>query len=195
MKNQTNKKPNPKKAQSGPNSLLIWASIILFIIASFAFLPDESSNEVEVSYNTYKELLAENKIKEASIENDNSFHGELFNPETLTNKHGAPFEDRTLFVVYLPSDYSDQIALWDEKNIEYNFEGEKIDWTSWMLGFAPWLLLIAFWLFLIRRMQGSGNGMNNVFSFGKSKAKIFSGNQKKVKFKDVAGCVEAKEEL
>ena len=37
--------------------------------------------------------------------------------------------------------------------------------------------------------------MNNVFSFGKSKAKIFSGNQKKVKFKDVAGCVEAKEEL
>ena len=195
MKNQTNKKPNPKKTQSGPSSLFIWASIILFIIASFAFLPDESANEVEVSYNTYKELLSENKIKEASIENDNSFHGELFNPETLINKHGASFEDRTLFVVYLPSDYSDQIALWDEKNIEYNFEGEKIDWTSWLLGFAPWLLLIAFWLFLIRRMQGSGNGMNNVFSFGKSKAKIFSGNQKKVKFKDVAGCVEAKEEL
>ena len=80
--------------------------------------------------------------------------------------------------VQLPSDYSDQIALWDEKNIEYNFEGEKIDWTSWLLGFAPWLLLIAFWLFLIRRMQGSGNGMNNVFSFGKSKAMIFSGNSK-----------------
>ena len=81
MKNQTNKKPNPKKTQSGPSSLLIWASIILFIIASFAFLPDESANEVEVSYNTYKELLAENKIKEASIENDNSFHGELFNQQ------------------------------------------------------------------------------------------------------------------
>ena len=74
MKNQTNKKPNPKKTQTGPSSLLIWESIILFIIASFAFLPDESANEVEVSYNTYKELLAENKIKEASIENDNSFH-------------------------------------------------------------------------------------------------------------------------
>mgnify|MGYP005655844651 CR=1 FL=1 len=51
MKNQTNKKPNPKKTQTGPSSLLIWASIILFIIASFAFLPDESANEVEVSYN------------------------------------------------------------------------------------------------------------------------------------------------
>ena len=29
MKNQTNKKPNPKKTQTGPSSLLIWASIIL----------------------------------------------------------------------------------------------------------------------------------------------------------------------
>ena len=54
MKNQTNKKPSPKKSSSGPSSLLIWASIILFIIASFAFLPDESDNEVEISYNTYK---------------------------------------------------------------------------------------------------------------------------------------------
>ena len=86
MKNQKNKKPNSKKVQSGPSSLLIWASIILFIIASFAFLPDETANEVEVSYNTYKRLLAENKIKEASIENDNSFHGELLNPQTLVNK-------------------------------------------------------------------------------------------------------------
>ncbi|MBT5489832.1 MAG: ATP-dependent zinc metalloprotease FtsH, partial [Candidatus Marinimicrobia bacterium] len=46
-----------------------------------------------------------------------------------------------------------------------------------------------------RRMQGSNSGMNNVFSFGKSKAKMFSANQKKVKFGDVAGCIEAKEEL
>jgi cell division protease FtsH len=44
-------------------------------------------------------------------------------------------------------------------------------------------------------MQGSNSGMNNVFSFGKSKAKMFSSNQKKVKFPDVAGCIEAKEEL
>ena len=195
MKNTTNKKPDKKKNSNSSNSMLIWFAIIFFVIASFAFLPDESANEVEISYNSYKELLAENKIKSASIENDNSFHGELFEETTLINKNGAEFKERTLFVVFLPSDYSEQISVWDEKNIEYNFEGEKIDWTGWLLGFAPWLLLIAFWLFLLRRMQGSGSGMNNVFSFGKSKAKIFSGKQKKVKFKDVAGCIEAKEEL
>jgi cell division protease FtsH len=158
-------------------------------------LPNESANEVEISYNTYKELLSDNKIKEASIENDNSFHGELLVPATLINKNGAEFTERAFFVVYLPSDYTDQIKIWDEKSIEYNFEGDKIDWTRTLIGFAPWLLLIAFWIFMIRRMQGSNSGMNNVFSFGKSKAKMFSANQKKVKFGDVAGCIEAKEEL
>jgi len=162
---------------------------------SLSLLPNESANEVEISYNTYKELLSDNKIKEASIENDNSFHGELLVPATLINKNGAEFTERTFFVVYLPSDYTDQIKIWDEKSIEYNFEGDKIDWTRTLIGFAPWLLLIAFWIFMIRRMQGSNSGMNNVFSFGKSKAKMFSANQKKVKFGDVAGCIEAKEEL
>ena len=79
---------------------------------------------------------------------------ENFLVETLINKHGASFEDRTLFVVYLPSDYSDQIALWDEKNIEYNLKARKLIGLVGCL-VCSWLLLIAFWLFLIRRMQGS----------------------------------------
>ena len=141
---------------------------------SLSLLPNESENEVEISYNTYRNLLSENQIKEASIENDNSFHGELSSPATLINTNGAEFTERTLFVVYLPADYTDQIKIWDEKSVEYNFEGEKIDWTSWLLGFAPWLLLIGFWIFMIRRMQGSNNGMNNVFSLSHYFSKIVS---------------------
>ena len=189
------KKSLKKKSKANNSSSFIWLAMIFFVMLSLSLLPNESANEVEVSYNTYKELLADSQIKEASIENDNSFHGELLNATTLVNKNGAEFTDRTLFVVYLPADYTDQIKIWDEKGIEYNFEGEKIDWTNWLLGFAPWLLLIGFWIFMLRRMQGSNSGMNNVFSFGKSKAKMFSSSQKKVKFPDVAGCVEAKEEL
>jgi len=189
------KKSLKKKPKANNSSSFIWLAMIFFVMLSLSLLPNESANEVEVSYNTYKELLADNQIKEASIENDNSFHGKLLNPTTLINKNGAEFTERTLFVVYLPADYTNQIKIWDDKGIEYNFEGEKIDWTNWLLGFAPWLLLIGFWIFMLRRMQGSNSGMNNVFSFGKSKAKMFSSNQKKVKFSDVAGCVEAKEEL
>jgi len=170
-------------------------AILFFVILALSILPNDMDNEVEISYNSYQELLSSEKIEKATIEQDNSFHGTLRESATLTNKNGAIFEERTKFVVYLPSDYSEQIELWDGVGIEYNFEGESINWTSWLLGFAPWLLLIGFWIFMIRRMQNTNSGMNNVFSFGKSKAKMFSSNLPKVKFLDVAGCVEAKEEL
>ena len=185
-------KPKQKPSNSSP---LIWMAILFFVIFALSILPNDMDNEVEISYNSYQELLSSEKIEKATIEQDNSFHGTLKESVTLTNKNGAIFEERTKFVVYLPSDYSKQIELWDGVGIEYNFEGETINWTSWLLGFAPWLLLIGFWIFMIRRMQKTNSGMNNVFSFGKSKAKIFSSNLPKVKFLDVAGCVEAKEEL
>ena len=193
-KKRTKKNLKPKQ-QPSKSSPLIWMAILFFVIFALSILPNDMDNEVEISYNSYQELLSSEKIEKATIEQDNSFHGTLRESATLTNKNGAIFEERTRFLVYLPSDYSEKIELWDGVGIEYNFEGETINWTSWLLGFAPWLLLIGFWIFMIRRMQNTNSGMNNVFSFGKSKAKMFSSNLPKVKFLDVAGCVEAKEEL
>jgi len=60
---------------------------------------------------------------------------------------------------------------------------------TWVL---PILLFGAFWVFMLRQMQASGN---KALSFGKSRARLFSGQQKRVTFKDVAGVDEAKEEL
>jgi cell division protease FtsH len=59
----------------------------------------------------------------------------------------------------------------------------------------PWILLIGFWVFLARRMQSGGGSGRNIFSFGKSKAKMMMESETKVTFDDVAGCDEAKEEL
>ena len=132
-----NKKQLKGKPKAKNSSSFVWLAVLFFVVMSLSLLPNESANEVEISYNTYKELLSDNKIKEASIENDNSFHGELLIPATLINKNGAEFTERAFFVVYLPSDYTDQIKIWDEKSIEYNFEGDKIDWTRTLIGFAP----------------------------------------------------------
>jgi cell division protease FtsH len=52
--------------------------------------------------------------------------------------------------------------------------------------------MIAFWIFMMRQMQSGGN---KALSFGKSRARLHSTQQKKVTFKDVAGVEEAKEEL
>jgi len=60
--------------------------------------------------------------------------------------------------------------------------------SSWL----PLILLIGFWIFLMRQMQSGGN---KALSFGKSRARLLSSQQKKVTFKDVAGVEEAKEEL
>ncbi|MCA9930152.1 MAG: ATP-dependent zinc metalloprotease FtsH [Anaerolineales bacterium] len=68
-------------------------------------------------------------------------------------------------------------------------------WTGWLnlIGiFLPAVLIIAFIYFIFRQAQGSNN---QAISFGKSRARMFTGDHPTVTFDDVAGCDEAKEEL
>jgi cell division protease FtsH len=66
--------------------------------------------------------------------------------------------------------------------------------TIWQLVFAilPILLIIGFFYFMMRQAQGQGNQAMN---FGKSKARLYGSDKKKVVFSDVAGADEAKQEL
>lgn len=66
--------------------------------------------------------------------------------------------------------------------------------VSIFISWFPMLLLIGVWIFFIRNMQ-SGGGASGAFSFGKSKAKMLDEESNKVRFKDVAGCDEAKAEV
>ncbi len=61
-----------------------------------------------------------------------------------------------------------------------------------LFNIGPIILLIGIWFFMLRQMQSGGN---KALSFGKSRARLLSMQQKKVTFKDVAGVDEAKEEL
>src|SRR5258705_8499153 len=80
-----------------------------------------------------------------------------------------------------------------EKQVLINVkEVRSGDWLIILLNAAPWILLVAYGLFLMRQMQAGGN---KALSFGKSRARLLSAQQKKVTFKDVAGTDEAKEEL
>ena len=65
-------------------------------------------------------------------------------------------------------------------------------WFSLLVQASPFIVLLAFWIFMMRQMQSGGN---KALSFGKSRARLHSTQQKKVTFKDVAGVEEAKEEL
>jgi len=61
-----------------------------------------------------------------------------------------------------------------------------------LISIVPVLLLAGFFIFLMRQAQGAGN---QAFSFGKSKARVFTGDKPTVTFADVAGADESKQEL
>jgi cell division protease FtsH len=93
----------------------------------------------------------------------------------------------------IPLNYPDLYKTLREKKVNVNIkEASSSQWVSLLVNAIPFVLLLAFWIFMMRQMQSGGN---KALSFGKSRARLHSSQQKKVTFKDVAGVEEAKEEL
>src|SRR5262245_17092517 len=76
--------------------------------------------------------------------------------------------------------------------VEFEQSASNSLWLQFAVTYLPFLLIFGFWIFMLRQMQSGGN---KALSFGKSRAKLLSNQQKRVTFKDVAGVEEAKEEL
>ena len=82
-------------------------------------------------------------------------------------------------------------------NVETNYVTEQNYWGDFLISLLPFILIIAIWIFIMRRMSSSAGGAGGqIFSIGKSKAKLFDANSDmKITFKDVAGLEGAKEEV
>ena len=107
--------------------------------------------------------------------------------------HGKYKEGNSGFHTTVPPNYNDMYKDLRDKGVNITVKDmQGSGWPTWLLNFAPLILLGALWFFMIRQMQTGGN---KALSFGKSRARLLSMNQKKVTFKDVAGVDEAKEEL
>ncbi len=103
-------------------------------------------------------------------------------------------KDGSAFHSTAPANYPDMIKTLSDKGVSMSFRDVNSgSLPLQLLGtWAPLILLGALWFFMIRQMQTGGN---KALSFGKSRARLLSMQQKKVTFKDVAGVEEAKEEL
>jgi cell division protease FtsH len=91
----------------------------------------------------------------------------------------------------LPIDYPDLINILRKNSVEIS--GEKVDknqWLSLLFSAAPILILIVIWVAMLKQQSGG-----KTFNFGKTKAKMFTGEKHNTTFKDVAGVEEAKDEL
>jgi cell division protease FtsH len=200
-----NKKQNPNKPgqhnqpdnfdwkRAGKTSF-VWLMIIFGAVFISGLLTETGKKEIEIEYTEYRKYLDNGDIQKGVIIGD-VFHGEFKVPQTLDTPIGGQLNEITHFKLTLPFVDRENTEEWDAAGLDYTFKEKTIDWTGYLLNMLPWILLLGFWFFMIRRMQGGAGGVGGIFKFGKSRAALWTSDQPRVTFKDVAGCEEAKEEL
>ena len=190
------------------NAYWIYGAIILLVIISSIFNSGDLATK-SISKNEFNEVLKDNDISKIIILN-NSVAQIFIKTEALKKEKYSKLQNST-FYTKGASLYEYNIG--NLENFEKNLEKSKVengltfdvkneDKTSFVdmiVGFLPFLLLIAVWLFFMKRMSGGGAGSGGgvqIFSIGKSKAKLFDKDTKvKTTFENVAGLEGAKEEV
>jgi cell division protease FtsH len=160
--------------------LLIWVLLIAGVICLWTLVGKQMGGpkETAVSYSDVLNKAQDGKVKEVTIDGT-----------TLLGKYTTNEAFRTTIPANDPEMYS--IFRSHGVNISNKDQNSNV-WVNTLISIAPFALLLGLWFFLLRQMQSGGN---KAMSFGKSRARLLSMQQKKITFKDVAGVDEAKEEL
>jgi cell division protease FtsH len=162
--------------------VFFWVVIIVGAILLYqVFHNSGGSPPTELTYSELVKKVTDHEVQDAKIE-PNKVTGNLTNRNHYTSKIAGEF---------VAKDLAD---LMNKNNVSVQFEPSSTSgfWVSLLATSAPFIFILAFWIFMVRQMQTGGN---KALSFGKSRAKLLSNQQKRVTFKDVAGVDEAKEEL
>ncbi len=168
---------------SRPSSPL-WYGLALLLALGIAQAYFMTPPGRPIPYSEFKSLVRNGGVAEISI-GDQAIHG------TLKGDAGGDAKQSKQFTVSRVEDPKLTEEL-DAKGVKYT--GEAMNrWLPELLGWViPLLFLVGIWGFFFRRMSGAEGG---VMSFARSKAKIYADDEVKVRFADVAGVEEAKDEL
>ncbi len=154
----------------GVSALLLWQ-----VVKSAR----EGQKDQELKASAFMSKVEQNTVQEFTV-NGMEVRGKL--------RDGSAFHTTVPPTYFTP----EMLKSLDSKNVNYDFRDINGGNWAWMIQVIPIVLIGAVWIFMIRQMQTGGN---KALSFGKSRARLLSMQQKKVTFKDVAGVEEAKEEL
>jgi cell division protease FtsH len=204
---------NTKQPTNKPklSSYWIYAIVILFFASTY-FIGGDSSNSVSKNINisSFERFLNKGEIKEVTVINKNlaqvTLQRDALNSPDHKNANSVNFLGQKningphyVFEIGNLELFQNKLELAEEKGIQfsYNFKTIENKWFDVLIGFLPLLILVGLWIFFMRRMSGAGGGGGSqIFSIGKSKAKLFDQKSDvKVTFKDVAGLEGAKEEV
>src|SRR5918995_1475767 len=168
---------------------VVWLVLIIAVVALWMTYVNADRDLREVDFNT--QVIAD--IRAGKIEELTTQEGESRVEVDYTAKSGLPDA-----VTRLPPD-TNIIEVLEAAGVRTNTVPIKVEAASrWGLVIGalsfllPTLFLIGILVLMMRQAQGSNN---QAMSFGKSRARLFTGNRPTVTFSDVAGVEEAKEEL
>jgi len=168
----------PKRKPTGWRSALFWLAAGVVIIILWSLLQTSQITRKDMTFSEFLDSVEARRVQSVTI-SGNLIRGVM--------KGGDEFRTTA------PSSYNDLVKSLRDHGVEINVKDtSRAPWFSYLLSWFPLLLFILFWLMFMRQMQAGGN---KALSFGKSRAKLFQGTQKRITFKDVAGVDEAKEEL
>jgi cell division protease FtsH len=164
---------------SNLKTAIFWVVLILLVVVFVTVVRQgQKGPDRNLNFTQFVHDVTDHKVKEVTV-NGMEVHG--------------TYADTTAFHTLIPDKYSEIYKTLQDNNVSVTIkEANASNWVSLLINAIPFVLLIAFWIFMMRQMQSGGN---KALSFGKSRARLHSSQQKKVTFKDVAGVEEAKEEL
>jgi cell division protease FtsH len=158
------------------------AFLILLGVAQMYYLTPAGKN---IPYSEFKALLKGGQVADATI-GDQLIRGTL--KQDIAGADGKPTKQFSTTRVEDPK-LTEEL---EARGVKYTGEIAN-HWLPDLLGWIiPLVFLVGIWGLFFRRMSGAEGG---VMSFARSRAKIYADDEVKVRFSDVAGVDEAKEEL
>ncbi len=188
-----NPKPDKDGKDQGPQwarnsrTMSFWVLFLLVSILLVQLFSPQQPDAATLEYTEFLEQMNQGNVESVSIIEGKRVEGELRTPIK------ADQGEASRFTMTLPTRDPEAFVQRLEQN-QVSISGKEAtqNWWALILGALPWILIIGIWIFMLRQMQGGGS---KAFQFGKSKAKVLSGDTPKVTFADVAGADEAKDEL
>ncbi len=179
-------------------SLIIIGVILLgWYLFQYFFNPGTSStstNTIEIPYSTFYQQVQLGNVKDVTFQGQDA-NGNFYKAITVTdtttgtNKTGTSFH-----FTQLPNGDPNLTTLLNANHVSYTAKPPSDNNTliNVLINFLPWILVIGVFFFIARRAT---QGQQNIFSFGKSKAKVILEDKPSTTFADVAGVDEAKNDL
>ena len=162
---------------------IFYLLIFLVIIGVVSFFNGSNEPTDHISYDKFVSQLESGKVKSFSMQPERGVY-EVQGQLEANNKK---------FITYIPNSEKilDRIDKADSK-VEVLPAKETSGWVTFFTSIIPFVIIFILFFFLLNQAQGGGS---RVMNFGKSKAKLYNDDKKKVRFRDVAGADEEKAEL